>query len=174
MQNSENNLTKDNAARIMASRKLITQPGKYHVRVTNDVQYLAEQGTVHRELAGGLFQVSIANFAACTPYHVREFKKAMKEGDYDGAANNNLTASVRENDYMPSKNEVVVINVDYITTKNGEQALLVTSFNPLPVSAGGKISMEDLLAEDEDDRVELKTEEEIAKATSKGQPSFAS
>jgi hypothetical protein len=167
------NLTKENAARIMASRKIITQPGKYHVRVTNDVQYLAEQGTVHRELAGGLFQVSIANFAAATTYHVREFKKAMKEGDFDGAANNNLTASVRENDYIPSKNEVVEINVDFVTTKSGEQALLVTSYNPLPVSAGSKLSMDDLLAEDEEERVELKTEEEIAEATSTGQPAFA-
>jgi len=166
MQNSQNTLSKSDAARIMASRKLISAPGKYHVKVTNNVRYLAEQGTVHKALAGGVSQISIANFAACTPYHVQKFKELIQEGDYDGAANNCLTVSVRSNDYIPAKNEIVVINVDYVTTKSGEQALLVTSFSALPVSNGGKLSIDDLLSEDSEDRVEIKTEE-IAEFTSK-------
>ena len=146
-------LTQDAALRIMASRKLINKPGKYHVRVTNDVQGLAELGSVHKELAGGSFQISIANFAAYTPWHLKQFRAAIKEGKFDEAANNNLTASVRDVDFIPQKNEIVEINVDYVTTKSGEEALLVTGYNALPVSAGSKLSMEDLLSEDTEERV---------------------
>lgn len=157
------NLSKESAGRIMASRKFITQPGKYQVRVTNDVQELAAQGTVRKELAGGGTQCSIANFAAYTPYMLDQFRKLSLEGDFDSAANNNLTASVRETDHMPQKGEIVNINVDYVTTKSGEQALLVTSYTPIEVSSGAKISLDDIFGSDEEqERVEVTSKDAVA------------
>ena len=155
--NTNTEMTKESAVRIMSSRKMITAPGKYHVKVTNDVQALADTGKVHKELSGGQMQVSIANFAAFTPYHLKQFKALLQEGDFAGAANNNLTASVRGTDYIPQKGEIVSINVDFIETKDGEQALLVTGYTALPVSAGRKLSIEELMNSEETEvRAEVK------------------
>lgn len=159
-------LTKDSAARIMSSRKFIAQPGKYQVRVTNDPEHLASLGSVTKELNGGGHQVSIANFAAYTPYHLEQFRALAKEGDFNAAVNNNLTSSIRATDYMPKKNEIVEIMVDYITTKNGEEALLVVSYTPVALSVGGKIDLESIFGDVEDNskRVELKLNESPVEA----------
>lgn len=140
----EQRLDQDGALRIMASRTLINEPGKYHVRVTNDVKALAEKGSVTKALAGGAVQVSIANLAAVTPYHVQAFKALFQEGEFDEAVNHNLTVSVRNTDYMPQKGETICINVGYVTTKTGEEALMVTSYTQVPVSAGRKMTIESL------------------------------
>ena len=157
-----NRLEKEAALRIMASRIMISKPGKYHVRVTNDPEALAASGAALREIAGGSHICSIANFAAYTPYQKAQFVALMKEGRYDEAANQNLTASIRTNDYMPQKNETVAITVGYVPVKDSEEeALLVTGYVALPVSSGSKLTMEQLLNEDEEvmEAVEMQLQE---------------
>lgn len=164
---TENNLDKQSALRIMASRVLITAPGKYHVRVTNDPEALAHSGAILKELPGGTFQCSIANFAAYTPYMKKQFIAYMKQGEYDKAANQCLTRSIRSNDYMPQKNETIAITVGYVTvtdktTNVTEEALLVTGYTALPVMFGSKLTMDQLLMVEEPDAVELQLTPENA------------
>ena len=166
METIENRLDREAALRIMASKLLITQPGKYHVRVTNDPEALAASGAVLRQIAGGTHICSIANFAAYTPYQKKQFVSLMREGRYDEAANQNLTASIRTNDYMPKKNEIIAITVDYVQVKDStEKALLVTSYTEMPISTGSKLSMEQLLQDDveETEHVEMQLEEADSK-----------
>jgi hypothetical protein len=142
------NVDFDGAKRIMASRVLVATPGKYHLKVTNDVLHLATTGKVHKELAGGKHQISIVNFAGCTPYHLSKFRSHMKEGAIDESLKKTmLTASVRDGDYIPQKNEMVEVNVNYIETKEGEQALAVVGYNPMPVSSGRKLNRDTILDE---------------------------
>lgn len=146
----QNFIDKEAALRIMASRVLITKPGKYHVKVNNNVRFLAETGKVFKELPGNNPQISIINFTAFTPYHLKLFKAYMKEGNYNEAVKKtNLTASVRSKDYIPSKNEIIAINVDFVLTKTGEQALLVTSYNEIPVSQAIKLTIENIQKDEE-------------------------
>ena len=130
----------EQAKRIAQSRVFITAPGKYQVKVTNDPSYLASTGKVTKELAGGAYQVSIVNVAAMTPYHLQKFKEKAQEGDFDGACNNSLSIGIRSKDYMPSKNEIIEVVVGIVTTKAGDEALLITSYNPLPLSIGGRVT----------------------------------
>ena len=136
----------ESAKTIMASRILISRPGKYQVRVTNDVLALANSGKVHKELSGNKFQISIANFAACTPYHLNKFCSDIKEGNFEESLKKtNLTASIRDGDYIPQKNEIVEIVVGLIENKDKEDILAVIGYNALPLSQGIKLQKETLL-----------------------------
>jgi len=117
------NLTKKDAAGILSSRTPISTPGKYSVKVTNCGDY-------NKDLGNGQHQVAIANFNAMTPYQQAEARKLMIAGDLRGATNQGLSISIRSNDYRPSQGEIVDIEVGFVKTKSGEQALLVTSLTP--------------------------------------------
>lgn len=71
--------------------------------------------------------------------------------------------SLRSNDYQPTKGEIVDIVVSEITTKNAK-GLFVISMSPIAASKANKVSMDDFDIETED-RVELKTTEEVATTT---------
>ena len=151
----ENKLSKESTINIVKSRTFITTPGKYHVQVENDPEALAHSGAVLRELESGGHICSILNLKAFTPFHKSQFQAFMQEGEFDKAANQQLTVSVRTKDYMPQKGEVIAINVGYAKTKDGEEGLFVNSYTALPVSTGGKLSADDLFSTDVEDGVEL-------------------
>ena len=126
-----NNLTTDTAVRILQSRSFIPSPGKYRVKVTGSTPYVREDGTT----------VQICNLSAMTPYHVNEAKRLMSEGDVQAATNQNLTSSPRVGrDFCPSKCEIVDIIVDFVQTKTGENALLVTSMSAVPLSQATRVN----------------------------------
>jgi hypothetical protein len=116
-------LSKEDAVGILSSRLPIGSAGKYAVKVTNC-------GDFHRENAQGGNVIAIANFNAMTPYQMGEAKASLTAGEYNDAVNNNLSLSIRESDYRPSKGEIVDIEVGIIQTKGGEDALMVTSLTP--------------------------------------------
>lgn len=114
--------TKD-AVGILNSRLPITRAGKFTVKVTNCGDY-------HKALGNGGSVVAIANFNAMSAYQMEQAKALLGEGKNAEALNNNMSLSIRDTDYRPSKGEIVDIEVGYITTKAGEQALMVTSLTP--------------------------------------------
>lgn len=122
------NLSKSDAINILGSRSPISAPGKYVALVTNC-------GDFNRALANGGSVVAIANFNVMTPYQMNEAKKALSSGDINGALNQGLSLSIRDTDYRPAKKERVHIDVDYVTTKSGEQALMVVGLTPIQATS---------------------------------------
>ena len=138
------NLTKNDALNILGSRSPITEPGKYVATVTNC-------GDFHRELANGGSVIAIANFNAMTSYHMSEAKKALTAGDFNKALNFGLSLSIRDTDYRPAKKERVHIDVEYVTTKAGEQALMVVGLTPIAAkSISNKCDFSEFLTETEE------------------------
>lgn len=133
-------MEKKQAIQILQSRALISSPGRYVVKVSNC-------GDFHKELPNGQSTIAIANFGAMTPYQMGEAKKKLAEGDIAGALNHNLSLSIRDKDYRPAKGERVNIDVDFVTTKDGEQALLVVGLTPITAKSTGKCDFSDFLEE---------------------------
>lgn len=131
-------MQKEQAIQILQSRAFISAPGRYVAKVSNC-------GDFHRELPNGQSTVAIANFSAMTPYQMGEAKKKLAEGDIAGALNHNLSLSIRATDYRPAKGERVNIDVDYVTTKDGEQALLVVGLTPIAAKSAGKCDFSEFL-----------------------------
>lgn len=125
-----NELSIQNAVAIIQSRKQINEPGKYRVKVTGTTPYVREDGTA----------VTICNLGAMTPYHVAQAKAFLASGATQDATNQNLTSSPRSGrDFTPAKGEIVDVIVDYVVTKDGSQALLVTSMSPVPLAQTGSV-----------------------------------
>ena len=138
-------MTSESALGIMGSKTMISHPGKYQVKVTNDPQALADKGVIRNPLRGGSTQISIGNINAYNPYQLEQFRKHYHAGNFEEAANQSMNFSIRDCDYMPSKNETLNIIVSNITNKDGIEVLVVTSYSPLPIAKAEKLSIEDLL-----------------------------
>jgi hypothetical protein len=119
-------MNKKDALGILGTRTPIASVGKYTVKVTNCGDYL-------KALPNGRSVIAIANFSAMTPYQIEQAKGQIHAGEFDKALNNNLSLSIRDNDYRPSKGEMVDIEVGLVPVKDSEtneMALLVTSLTP--------------------------------------------
>ena len=147
-------LTKERAGKILQSRGIITEAGKYTVRVTNCNML------VNPQIRDEVTTVAIANFGAMNPYQAQQAKKHYSEGNFSAATNQSLSLGIRDNDYLPSKGETVDIMVEYVALKKdgeltGERALLVTSLTPIKAKeVVAKFSLEseevsEALAEDD-------------------------
>ena len=147
-------MNKEQAVAIFNSRQMITKAGRYTVKVSNC-------GDFNKTLTNGTNIVAIANFSAMTAYQLGLAKAQLAEGDIAGALNNNLSLSIRDTDFRPNKGERVNIDVDYVTTKDGAEALLVVAMSPLHVEKAGKVDFSSFL---DDAEVEVTTEAE-AEAT---------
>ncbi len=141
-------MEKSNAIQIINSRKLITEPGKFAVKVTGITPYTRPDTDI---------LTNIVNFAAMTPYQLGEAKRLLREGLFQEATNQNLTSSQRiGQDFQPDKGEIVNIVVDYIKTTSGENALLVVSVSEMKTKNTFSIN---LLDEDEMEDGAATTEE---------------
>lgn len=119
-------LTPEQAIQILNSRKLIPSVnGYYEAKVTSVTPY------------EGKF---IANFNAMTEYHFSEAKRLLAEGNLDEAVNQNLSASLRPTDYIPSKGEMLEIYVSEITTNNGVTGRFVTAIKEVKAKVASKVS----------------------------------
>lgn len=125
-------LSMNDARKIIRTREMITEPGKYQVKVTAATPYVREDGR----------SVVICNLAAMTPYHVAQAKQLFAEGNVQAATNQQLTASPRVGqDYCPQKGELVNINVGWVATKDGSNALLVQSISAIPLTQTRKVNL---------------------------------
>src|SRR5690349_7637028 len=89
----ENRLKKEDFITIMNSRvRVPEEDGYYKLKVTSVVPFDGKY---------------IVNLNGMTDYHVNKAKELIKDGKIDEAANQNLSASMRQIDYVPSKGEYV-------------------------------------------------------------------
>lgn len=126
-------LDKKSAIQILNSRVLISTVGKFTVKVTGTQPFMREDGTA----------VTIINFAAMTQYQLGESKKAFAAGDYDAAANFNLSSSQLSGRYVPAKGEIVDVEISEIENKQGVNILVVDSIVPRQAIKAARISFSD-------------------------------
>lgn len=137
------------AKSIIKSRRMINTPGKYRVKVTACTPY-------HKDLANDQKQVAIINVNAMTGHHVSTAKALFSQGEYQQAVNQNLSASVRESDYLPSKGEIIDIVVDHITTNNNVEGLFITSYSPVKAETNlASVNVDDWDSEETEGRVDV-------------------
>lgn len=105
-------MEKSNAAQILSSRKLISTEGYVELKATSIVPFEDK---------------FIVNFNGMTAYHTEKALELMEMGEYQEAVNQNITASLRSNDYIPEKGEICRVYMDTVTTKNEITGLFVTS-----------------------------------------------
>ena len=125
-------ITQAVALNILNSRSLITEAGKYRVKVTSASPFTREDGT----------QTTIVNFAAMTQFHAQKAIKAYKEGNYEDAVNGtSITASQLNGQYVPSKGETVDIMVEDFVNKDNINILVVSSIIPIKAVTAKKFSL---------------------------------
>ena len=128
MQNSNTNTgvqTSADLVKIVESRKLISQPGSYDLKVTGVTPFNGNY---------------ICNLAAMSTYHVEEARSLAEEGKFQEAANKQFSINVLPNAYLPAKGEIIKCYIDNVTTKNNVTGLFVTSHSELKSVAAGKVS----------------------------------
>ena len=140
-------ITQEIAKRILKSRKVISKPGKYQVKVTST------------HLMPTHF---IINTNGMSPYDEKQAKQKYSEGEYEASLKSNLSTNVWVDEdsgevkgFLPEKDEIINIVCDFVQTKSGETGLFITSISAIPVSATSSFSFDDLEEE--------KTEEDIKK-----------
>ena len=125
-------LTQERANQILDSRLIVSQPCKLHVKVTGVSTY-ENSKFKRKELANGIAQMGVANLQAMNLYQSDKADALLADGLYQDAVNQQLKISLLEGKYIPSVGEIITVCFDYITTKDGEKALLATSYYEIPV-----------------------------------------
>ena len=111
-------LSQESAEKILSSKRVITSPGKYTVKVTSVTEFIKDQ------------TVAIVNFDVMNAFQQGQAEELYAAGDFQGACNQGLSMSLRALDYTPSPTERVDIEVEEITLKSGEKALMAQAIIP--------------------------------------------
>lgn len=131
-------VNKQLAKQILNSRIFVDTPGKYAVKVTNVTPYTREDGT----------PTHIVSVNAMTNYQRDQAIAALKLEDYDAATNTNMSGSVLDRQYCPSKGEIVHMNVQEIINNDGIKILVVQSFSEIPVKAATKTNFDSFFTDE--------------------------
>jgi len=157
----ENKLSREQTDAILAPKlqNIIEGPGKYEMRVTSVTPY-------EKELGNGRKQVAIVNVAAMTVYQYKMSQNFYQQGQFDKSANENISFSVRDVDYLPAKGEILEVTMtNFFSTKVNKTILVVGSYKEQPVKKATAMTMAQFLngGHATEERVELitQTEEEI-------------
>ena len=145
MQSTNREITKEFAARLCAAKGTpITEPGTYETTVTSC--------NSHRSARNGMVQVAIANFNLTTEYFDLKAKTLFAQGEYQKAANCNLTLGILEGQYRPSPGDEVKVKVVLVHVKANEQTgapayegLFVRKVSPLPAKKVDPVSADQWL-----------------------------
>jgi hypothetical protein len=140
---------------ILNSRKLVQSEGKFNLVARQQNDWTDEEDRKR----------TIVNFQAVTPWHVERAKALIKEGKYQEALNQNITATVFYNEdgtpstYLPAEGEMVKVLVHKIINKQGDPMLAVQSILEISTSETGAVSFDDFFADsDGDEFKDLKEE----------------
>lgn len=145
-------MEKATALSILQTRVLIPSVGKFTVKATSVNPIIRENGT----------QVTIVNFNAMTAYGADLAKKAFKAGDYEASVGKgtSLSASQLNGMFVPSKGEIVDIEVSEHVNKEGVTILVVSSIVPRKAIVAKAFSFD--LDEEGEPEVVAEAEEAIA------------
>lgn len=113
-------MDKSNAKQILESRSVISKTGKFTLRVTN-VTY----GHQRLNKDGSTTTVDIVNFNAMTAFQAQQAVEAFKQGEYEEATRRSLSTSLLNGMYVPTKGEIVDVEIEEIYSDKAEANILV-------------------------------------------------
>lgn len=113
-------MDRKSAAQILNSRKLITKIGKVTLKCTNTTPFVREDGT----------PTTIVNLNGMTAYQLNKAKELFEAGEYQEATNLGMSASQLSGRFVPSKGEIVDVEITEIPNKDGVAILVVESIVP--------------------------------------------
>lgn len=129
----EKTLSGKQAVQFIQSRIKVDSPGKYNLPVIG-----------RPNLHEGKY---IINFKAMNPKGLAKAQELLREGDYSGAANTNMTHNVFEDaNYIPAQGEYVSCMVDWVDSRDGGKTLGIVAINEIATKSGGKTSLGDEFA----------------------------
>lgn len=123
-------MDRKSASQILNSRKLVSKVGKVTLRVTSVSPFQREDGTM----------TTIVNFNGMTPYQLEKAKEHFSAGEYDEAINLNISASQLSGRFVPSKGEIVDVEIAMIENKDGVNILVVDTIVPRQAEVAPSIS----------------------------------
>ena len=133
-------LTPKQAVQYISSRAQISDTGKYDLQVLNVNHH---EGKV------------IINLKAQDPKGLAEAKELLRSGEYDAAANTNMSTNVyADASFIPSKGEFISCMVAEVPTRDGGTKLGVVSISEIKAKATSKVSLGDEFANLLEDSVE--------------------
>jgi len=125
-------LTGKQAVQYIQSRVGINEPGKYTLQVISTNPH---NGKV------------IVNLKAQSAEGLAKAKAHLTAGEYDDAANTNMSTSVfADASFIPAKGEYVSAMVDYVENRKGDMVLGVVSINEMRARTTTKVSLGDEFA----------------------------
>lgn len=128
------------ASQILKSRVLIPSAGKYTVKATSVNPFIREDGTA----------TTIVNFNATTAYQLGVAKEAFLAGDYEAAVGKGTSMSTSQlsGQYVPSKGEIVDIEVSDHVNNEGIEILVVSSIVPRKAVKAANLNVDSWLEEE--------------------------
>ena len=127
-------LTYESASNILSSRAIIEKPGKVeNVKVTT-VTPVTIMNSEARTKFEARNVVAMVNFAAMSKKVADDAEALLNSEEFDLACENNLSLSIRQQDYLPTVGEFVDIQtVEAYSEKLGRMELFVASITPAKV-----------------------------------------
>ena len=119
-------LTGKKAVQYIQSRVGINEPGKYALQVVSTNPH---NGKV------------IVNLKAQSSEGLAKAKAHLSAGEYDEAANTNMSTSLFADAFVPAKGEHVSVMVDYVKNRKGDMVLGVVSLSEMKARATTKVSL---------------------------------
>lgn len=137
-------MDRKSAVQILNSRKLVNKVGKITLKCTSTNPFMREDGTA----------TTIVNFNGMTEYQLNKAKELFEAGEYQEATNLNMSASQLSGRFVPSKGEIVDVEITEINNKDGIKILVVDSIIPRKAEAAPRINF---FTEEENEEVEEAT-----------------
>lgn len=130
---SEQRLKPDQAIGFIQSRTMVDKAGKYNLQVIGNPQ-----------LHEGKF---IINLKAITPRGLEKSKELLREGEYDKAANTNMSTNVfADASFVPAKGEFISCMVERVDTRDGQGDWGIVSVSEISTTKAGKANLGDEFA----------------------------
>lgn len=129
---SEQRLSAAKAVKFIQARTSVNEPGKYNLQVLGSNPH---DGRI------------IINLKAQEPKGLEAAKQHLRDGEFDAAANTNMSTSVFEDaNFIPAKGEYIACMVDYVETRDGGTKLGVVSISEIKAKSAGNASLGDEFA----------------------------
>lgn len=127
-------LTYESASNILSSRIILAGPGRYeNVKVTT-VTPVTIMNSEARTKFEARNVVAMVNLAAMSSTVADDAEVLLNSEEFDLACENNLSLSIRQQDYLPSVGEYVTIQViEQHSDKLGRKELFIASIAPAKV-----------------------------------------
>lgn len=130
---SEQKLSPKQAVQFIQSRTKVDAPGKYNLQVIGNPN-----------LHEGKY---IVNLKAITDSGLAKAKELLRQGEYDSAANTNMSTNVfADASFIPSKGEYVACMVDHVPTRDGGTTLGIVSMSEIASRTASKADLGDEFA----------------------------